>query len=52
MEAFEQDLVFRDLLLKDDRVTAVMSADDLDGILDPARYTGLSAEMVDAVLRA
>ncbi|MEQ9170265.1 MAG: adenylosuccinate lyase [Rhodospirillales bacterium] len=52
MEAFEKDLVFRDLLLKDGRVTAVMSAADLDGILDPARYTGLSAEMVDAVLAA
>ncbi|PIW28800.1 MAG: adenylosuccinate lyase [Rhodospirillales bacterium CG15_BIG_FIL_POST_REV_8_21_14_020_66_15] len=50
MEAFEKNLVFRDLLLQDGRVTAAMSAEDLDAILDPARYTGLSAEMVDRVL--
>ena len=50
MEAFEKDLVFRDLLLADERVTAVMSAEELDELLDPARYTGLSGEMVDRVL--
>jgi adenylosuccinate lyase len=52
MEAFEKGLVFRDLLLQDARVTAVMSADELDALLDPARYTGLSAELVDAILNA
>lgn len=50
MEAFEKNLVFRDLLLADERVTKAMSAEDLDAIMDPVRYTGLSGEMVDAVL--
>ena len=50
MTAFEQGKVFRDLLLDDPRVAEVMSADELDALLDPARYTGLSAHLVDAIL--
>jgi adenylosuccinate lyase len=50
MTAFEQGKVFRDLLLEDARVAEVMTADELDALLDPARYTGLSAELVDAIL--
>ena len=50
MTAFEQGKVFRDLLLDDPRVAEAMTADELDALLDPARYTGLSAELVDAIL--
>ena len=52
MEAFEKNLVFRDLLLKDKRVTDALSTAELDALLDPAKYTGLSARLVDAVLAA
>jgi 3-carboxy-cis,cis-muconate cycloisomerase len=50
MTAFEQGKVFRDLLLEDARVAEIMTAEELDILLDPARYTGLSAQLVDAIL--
>ncbi len=50
MQAFEQGQVFRDLLAVHPKVSEVMTPADLDALLDPAAYTGLSAELVDRVL--
>lgn len=50
MASFEDGDAFRDKLLADPRVAAALSPDDLDALLDPAAYTGLSAALVDAVL--
>ena len=52
MAAFEQDRPLKELLMAEPAVTDVLSEADIDGLLDPATYTGLAAEMVDRVLSA
>lgn len=52
MRAVEERRRFRDVLLADPRVAAHLTADALDALLDPERYTGLAGEQVDLVLRA
>lgn len=52
MRAFEQNSAFADLLMADARVSAHMTRAEIDGLLDPARYTGQCGAFVDAVLSA
>ena len=49
MAAYEQERPLRDLLLEDTRITRHLSADKLDELLQPERYTGLCGEFVDRV---
>jgi adenylosuccinate lyase len=49
MAAFEQDRPLRDLLLEDARITRHLPAAELDEILRPEGYTGLSGVFVDRV---
>ena len=43
--AATSDTTFRELLAADPRVTDTLAADQVDELLDPARYTGLSAKL-------
>jgi len=49
MAAYEQGRPLRDLLLADERVTQHLSADKLEELLRPERYTGLCGTFVDRV---
>ena len=40
---------FRELLLADQRVSSRISPEEMDALMDPARYTGLAAYFVDQV---
>ena len=52
MAAFEQRRPLADLLLEDLRVTAHLSADEIDALLQPEAYTGLAGVFVDRVAGA
>ncbi len=52
MKSIEHDTPFRQLLLSDAIVAQHLTAEKIDALLDPARYTGLAAQMTDAVLNA
>lgn len=49
-KAISENLVFRDVLIADARVSAKLTEADLDEIMDPAHYTGLSEYFVEAVV--
>jgi 3-carboxy-cis,cis-muconate cycloisomerase len=49
MAAYEQGRPLRELLLADRRVTQHLSADRLEELLNPERYTGLCGTFVDRV---
>jgi 3-carboxy-cis,cis-muconate cycloisomerase len=51
MQAFEQHAPLGDVLKQNPAITAHLSAETIDSLLDPAEYTGLSAVFVDRVLR-
>src|SRR3989449_4998647 len=51
MTAFDGKGSFRELLLADPRIAAVLPRDELDRLLDPAAYTGLAGPFVDRVVR-
>jgi 3-carboxy-cis,cis-muconate cycloisomerase len=46
----DQRLTLRDVLLADGRISATLSAAEIDAMLDPANYLGCAREMVDRVL--
>lgn len=50
MQAVDGDVPFREVLLRDPIVSRHLSPDEIDILLDPARYTGLAGVMVDLVL--
>ncbi|QER67522.1 lyase family protein [Paucilactobacillus nenjiangensis] len=50
MKAFDEDRPLLDCLLEDQRVTVDVSEAKLREILDPEKYTGSSAKLVDCVL--
>lgn len=50
MKAFDEDRPLLDCLLEDQRVTVDVSEAKLREILDPEKYTGSSAKLVDRVL--
>jgi adenylosuccinate lyase len=49
MKAFEKRIPLKKLLLRDERVNQHLTEKQLDGLLDPAKYTGLAAQFVDRV---
>jgi adenylosuccinate lyase len=51
MQAFEQHAPLGEVLKQNPAITAHLSAETIDSLLDPAEYTGLSAVFVDRVLR-
>jgi len=52
MESFEQQTDFAAVLKRHPAVTAHLSAETIDSLLDPAQYTGLSGVFVDRVLES
>lgn len=50
MESFEKRVPLKTLLLGDKRVSRHLTEQQLDELLDPARYTGLSAHFVERVV--
>lgn len=50
MSAFETRRPLKELLLEDARVTAHLSAEQIDALLRPERYTGLAGVFVDRVV--
>ncbi|HUN05302.1 MAG TPA: adenylosuccinate lyase [Aggregatilineales bacterium] len=52
MESFEQQTDFAAVLKRHPSVTAHLSAETIDSLLDPAQYTGLSGVFVDRVLES
>jgi adenylosuccinate lyase len=51
MEAFEKGIPLKSLLLKDKRISQHLNEKQIDGLLDPARYTGLAAKFVERVTK-
>ena len=51
MEAFNKGLTFKEALLSHPEVAKHLSPAQLDESLDPARYTGLSAQAVDRTIQ-
>ncbi len=51
MKAYEEGRAFKDALLADERVTEYLSAEEIDGLLNPEKYTGLSEKIVDKMLK-
>ena len=41
----------RDVLAKDKEVAKVLSAKEIDAVMDPENYIGSSVEIVDAVVK-
>ena len=50
MEAFEKDITLKEALLMHPDVTQHLSQEELDDVLDPTSYTGLSAQAVDRTI--
>ena len=50
MKAFEKDITLKEALLMHPDVTQHLSQEELDDMLDPTTYTGLSAQAVDRTL--
>jgi adenylosuccinate lyase len=50
MAAYEQGRPLRELLVADPRITAHLTADDLDALLRPESYTGLAGFFVDRII--
>ncbi len=50
MRAVDEERPFREILLRHPLVAAHLSAAEIDDLLDPHSYTGLSGEFVDRVL--
>ena len=50
MESFEQRVPLKELLLADPRIAKHLTADQLDALLDPTKYTGLASQFVDRVV--
>ena len=50
MDTFVEKAQFKDKLLADPQVAANISEKELDELMDPATYTGLSGEICDKVL--
>lgn len=49
METFEQDAYFKDKLLENDIIKENMTEEEIDCLLDPAKYTGQSQYFADKV---
>jgi len=51
MKAFEEGQTFKDCLLADERVNKYFTPQRIDELLNPEKYTGLSEEIVDKIIR-
>lgn len=51
MKAFAEGQTFKDCLLADERVNKYFSPQRIDELLNPEKYTGLCAEIVDKIIR-
>ena len=51
MDAIEHQRPLKDLLIEDEATAGVFTAEQLDQMLDPSRYTGLAAYFVDRVTK-
>jgi 3-carboxy-cis,cis-muconate cycloisomerase len=49
-KAFEEGRWLKELLMEDERVTSVLSEAEIDRLLDPDSYLGMSKEFVDRVV--
>ena len=49
MESFEKRISFADVLKRNPDVTAHLSSETIDSLLNPAEYTGLAGVFVDRV---
>lgn len=52
MESVEKHIPFREMLMSDERVTAVLTKEQLEEVMDPSTYLGSAPETVDVVLAA
>jgi adenylosuccinate lyase len=50
MKSVEEDIPFREVLMADTRVSAALSREELEALMDPATYLGSAPETVDRVL--
>lgn len=50
MKTFEQGGSFKEYLLEDERVRGHFDGEQLDRVLDPSRYTGLSRQLAERVV--
>ncbi len=50
MESAEQNTSFKTLLIQNDKVSAVLSEEQINQLLDPSQYTGLASKKVDEVI--
>ncbi|MGQ9694592.1 MAG: adenylosuccinate lyase [Thermodesulfobacteriota bacterium] len=51
IKAHTENLTFKDALLGDERVAKYLSAERIDQLLNPEKYTGLCAELIDEIIR-
>lgn len=52
MESVEKEIPFRDVLMSDERVTAVFTREQLEEVMDPSTYLGSAPQTVERVLAA
>ena len=52
METFEKGVPFADLLAKDEKVSAHLSPEEIEGLLDPANYVAHCGTLVDRAVAA
>jgi adenylosuccinate lyase len=50
MKAYEEGITLKEALLREPRITQYLSEKQIDEMLDPARYTGLSAKIARQVV--
>lgn len=50
MRAFEADISLADALAQEEEVTQHLSAEEINALLDPKRYTGLATTFVDEIV--
>lgn len=50
MEAYEKEIPLKDVLMRTPEVTAAFTEDEIDHMLNPHTYIGLSLEFVDRVV--
>ena len=50
MEAFNKNITFKEALLSDPEVAKHLKREELDDLLDPTKYTGLSGQVADRVV--
>ncbi|MCB1740826.1 MAG: adenylosuccinate lyase, partial [Gammaproteobacteria bacterium] len=52
MQGIESDIPFREALLANDRIKAIVTAAEIDALLDPTTYVGAAPELADQAVSA